>query len=234
MNRRPAAAQYSRGEWMSLTEPASNPNSQPIRIPKWVAVVGAGSGGPQALAQVLPQLPPELAGVVVVVQQIRPGFTRVLVDILQPACQLPIHEADDGQALLPSRIYVVPANSSLTFENQGADPSENYRLLLEPIADSRELATTRIDAAMISAARIFGNKCVGVLLTGLGTDGCEGMRSIRDAGGLTIAQDQASSVVHGLPASAIEAGLVHEVLPLWSIADHIAGLKEGANNAVAV
>lgn len=201
--------------------------------PRWAVVIGAATGGPQALADLLPKFPASFPGALVVVQQMRPGFTRVLVDQLSHVCELPICEPEDGQALQSSRILVAPSGTRLTIANVGDTAVPAYSVFIEETGDQREMKQSRVDAAMASAAEVFGQRAIGVLLTGLGVDGREGMRAIANAGGVTIAQDEASSVVHSLPLSAVEAGVVREVLPLWSIADRITDIVEGSANAAA-
>ena len=218
---------------MPMPETSSLGPKQGLHTPVWAVVFGSNTGGPQALAQVLPQFPASFPAAIIVSQQMRPGFTRVLVDHLQQVCRLPVLEPEDGQALLASRIVVAPAGTRLSIVNVGDSVVPAYSVILEDVADSPELARARVDTAMTSAAAVFGPNSIGVLLTGLGTDGREGMRAIRNAGGVTIAQDQDTSVVHGLPAAAIDAGVVQEVLPLWSIADRIAAIVGGEADAVA-
>ena len=166
-------------------------------------------------------------------QQMRPGFSRVLVDRLQQICKMPVCEPEDGQALQASSVVVAPSGTRLTIANVRDSVVPAYTVMLEEIGDNPDYARSRIDAAMSSVAQVFTATAIGVLLTGLGTDGREGMRAIRNAGGFTIAQDRDTSVVHSLPSSAIDAGVVHEVLPLWSIADRIIALVGGQADAIA-
>jgi two-component system chemotaxis response regulator CheB len=195
--------------------------------------MAATTGGPQALSQLLPKFPPAFPGSVIVVQQMRPGFTRVLADQLSHTCKLPICEPEDGQALQSSRILMIPADTKPTIANVGDKVAPAYTILLEDIEDSPESSRSRVDALMTSVAEIFGQNAIGVLLTGLGSDGREGMRAIVNAGGTTIAQDEATSAVHTLPLSAIEASIVQEVLPLWNIAERVVEITGGYANAAA-
>lgn len=219
--------------YMQTKDTAEQTSRHSAQAPRWVVVIGANTGGPQALAEVLPRFSANLGAAVVVMQQMRPGFTRVLAEQLSHICRLPISEPEDGQALQTSRIYVAPSASRLTFEKISDQPTPAYQILLEDAASSPELLRTRTDCAMESAASVFGARCVGILLTGLGVDGREGMRAISTAGGITIAQDEASSIVHDLPASAIEADIVSDTLPLWNISDRVREIVGGSANAVA-
>ncbi|MEN6357931.1 MAG: CheB methylesterase domain-containing protein [Armatimonadota bacterium] len=197
-----------------------------------VVVIAASTGGPQALTQILPRFPSSFPGTIIVIQQIRNGFTRVLADILNQTCNLPVHEPVDGQALQPSRILMTPSNCRLTLSaNDFGAPG--WQVLVENVEDLPEERRWRVDHTMTSIADTFGKRAVGVLLTGIGTDGREGLRAIHSAGGTTIAQDSASSVVFDLPSYAIEAGIVHETLPLWSIADRIIELAKENADAIA-
>lgn len=216
---------------MALREGALQSARRPT--PDWVVVIGANTGGPQALAALLPQFPSNFPGSIVVVQQTRPGFTRVLVDQLSHICQMPVYEPEDGRALQSGRILIAPSTSRLRISNVGVDVARAYSILLESTAGAHELRYSRVDCTMESAARLFGRQTIGILLTGVGTDGREGMRAVSDAGGTTIAQDEATSVVHSLPLSAIDAGVVSQVLPLWNIADYVADLVGGVTNAAA-
>lgn len=197
--------------------------------PEWLVVIGANTGGPQALSQILPNLPADLPATFVVVQHMRPGFTRVLANQLNYLCKLPVYEPEDGQALQTSRILMVPAGHRLTLEDMG----EGASIALEDVRESHEWLSNRTNDTMAVCAKLFGRKTVGVLLTGTGDDGREGMRAVAEAGGVTIAQDEATSIVHDLPASAISAGVVHETVPLWRIAERITQLVMGEADAVA-
>ena len=204
-----------------------------VRSPTWLVVIGAGAGGPQALAQLLPLFPTGLPATIVLIQHIRRGFTRVIVDLLGPTCEMLMYEIEHRQALQASRIAIAPASSRLTIANTGDSVTPSYKFTLEETGSSPEQIYSRIDAAMASAAKAFGAKAIGVLLTGFGTDGLEGMRAIRNAGGLTIVQDEASSMVHYMPASAVDAGVVRQALPLWEIADRIGSILRGEADANA-
>lgn len=204
-----------------------------IRGPEFVVVIAAGSGGPQALAQILPRIPATFPGTIIVVQHMRNGFTRVLGEMFNQVCNLPVHEPVDGQALQQSRILMAPCGFRLSLSH--ADFGlPGWRIIIEDVTDSSDARLSRIDDTLTSIAQAFGKKTIGVLLTGIGTDGCNGLKAIHAASGRTIAQDSNSSVVFDLPSSAIEAGVVHEVLPLWSIAERVVELeKEVAYDTVA-
>lgn len=218
---------------MQQNENAAQASRQGLHVPQWIVVIGANTGGPQALAEILPKLPAFVPAAFVVIQRMRPGFTRVLAEQLGHTCSLPVCEPEDGQALQSSRIFIAPSGSRLRFESVGDSISPAYRIILEDMRSSPTPQESVTDSAMVSATKIFGANTVGVLLSGLGFDGREGFRAIGAAGGITIAQDEASSIVHDLPASAIQQNLVSDVLPLWNIADRITEVVGGASDAVA-
>jgi two-component system, chemotaxis family, protein-glutamate methylesterase/glutaminase len=201
--------------------------------PPWIVVFGATSGGPQALVQILRQFPAGFPGTVVVAQHMRPGFERVLAQQLQPVCNLPVIALQDRQPLQSSRIVVTSSLARIAIDAGDDFLSDREQLVIEELGDSQGAVPNRVDTLMTSAVAVFRSRTIGVLLTGLGSDGREGMRAIRAAGGVTIAQDQATSVVFALPSSAIEVGIVDEVLPLWGIVDQVNSHVGGKTGAYA-
>lgn len=204
-----------------------------LQAPDWLVIIGAGAGGPQALGQILPQFPSSFPGALVVVQQMRRGFTRVLADLLNQVCGMHVYEPVDGQALQASHILITPGGMQLCIKRMENSSIPGYNILLEDFMETTESPQSITDYAMNAAVETFGNKTIGILLTGTGSDGREGMRTIAAAGGITIAQDEASSTIYDLPSSAINAGIVHEVLPLWKIAERIITIVVGEADAAA-
>jgi len=205
---------------MQQTDEASAVAAHRVVAPRSVIVIGAGSGGPAALANVIPKLPSSFSAAAVVLQQMRPGFIRLLASYLSNMSGIQIEEAQQRQALKPSQALIAPGCHGLTISRTEA-ADKPFMIRLEDQTDSVAKTRSRIDAAMKSAAELFGPQAIGVLLTGAGSDGRDGMKAIRDAGGVTIAQDQDSSLLFDMPRAAIEAGVVDEVLPLWSISDRL-------------
>jgi two-component system chemotaxis response regulator CheB len=214
----------------SSTDTAQEPAAS--KAPNWLVVVAAGCGGPQALAQMFPRFPANFPGTIIIIQHMRPGFTRVLADQLNHICQLPVHEASDGEALQAGRILVIPTATGLTIEPIASASGRPHVIFLDSTKKPAEQAGC-VDNIMKCAVGLSGKKTIGVLLTGLGSDGCEGLRAISQAGGMALVQDENTSIVHDLPASAISAGVAHEVFPLWSIADRIMEIVTGDANAIA-
>lgn len=190
--------------------------------PKAVIVIGAATGGPAALTQVLPKFPRNLNASIIVVQHMRPGFINLLAQQLDGLSVLPIETAEPHQPLTVGTALFAPGNCNVSFEKSQNTEEFPFFIKSEDVSNSSEKMRRRINDTMISAAHLFGSHTIGVLLTGVGDDGRDGMKEIRERGGKTIAQDEVSSIVFDMPRWAIEGGVVDEVLPLWSIADRIA------------
>lgn len=192
-----------------------------IQAPKAVVVIGASTGGPTALSQILPKFPKDFPVSIVVVQHMRPGFTKLLAHQLDGICELSVDEAGTRLALKPAAAVLAPGHYSIRFERTENQEKPPFIIATEDVSSSVERLRRRVDDAMASAAEIFGSRAIGVLLTGVGEDGRNGMKAIRELGGKTLAQDESSSIVFDMPRSAINAGVVDEIIPLWNIAERI-------------
>lgn len=178
--------------------------------------VAASLGGPRALAVLLKGLPNHLAAPICIVQHISDGFVQGLTEWLAAESGLPVHEAKDGEVLAPGEVVVAPSGAHLLIGEGGTavlDPSP-------PIEGFRPSATHLFG----SLAQRCGARAVGVVLTGMGRDGADGLKAIRDAGGHTLAQDEASSAVYGMPKAAVEAGAVDRVVGIDGLASVLAEL----------
>jgi two-component system chemotaxis response regulator CheB len=178
-----------------------------------VVVIGASTGGPRVIRQVLAGLPRDFPAAVLVVQHISQGFSGGMAEWLAASVVLPVALAAEGDTLSPGRVLVAPDRYDLLLQPSGAIHLSGLPLLLQRPA---------IDIAMQSVAAVFHAASVGVLLTGMGRDGAVGMQAIRRAGGLTIAQDEASCTIFGMPRAAIELGAAELVLPPHRIAEALA------------
>jgi two-component system, chemotaxis family, protein-glutamate methylesterase/glutaminase len=181
-----------------------------------LVVIGTSTGGPAALQTVIPALPADLRVPVLVVQHMPIGFTRSLAERLDQRSDLMVREARDGEPLAAGRVLIAPAGRHLKIHRVQGEA----RVLLdyEPLD---ALHRPSVDVLMQSAARTYGAAVLGVVLTGMGADGMEGLRSIRAAGGRTLAESEDTCVIYGMPKAAIEAGVVHRVAALDRIADEI-------------
>lgn len=185
-----------------------------------VVAIGASTGGPLALHMLLAKFPRDIAFSIVVVQHMPPGFTGPLAQRINAASQITVREASHGDLLEPGIAYIAPAGQHMTVRRtQHTDRSvSRISLSQEPGA---ELHRPSIDLLFSSIAKWFADRSIGVLLTGMGSDGARGLKAIRDAGGYTIAQDEATSAIFGMPKAAIEMGAAQDVLPITSIAEVI-------------
>ena len=220
--RNPTPASSPRGNSSPKFPPAFPPiSSAPTSASKGVRMVGVGAstGGPQALHAVLTRLPAGLPVPVVCVQHISEGFLQGLVNWLNVQCSLPVQIARSGEIPQNGTVYFAPERYHLEVDRQG-------RFLYTsspPLAGHRPSVTVTLQ----SLARYYGDRSVGILLTGMGRDGADGMAAIAQSGGMTIAQDEASSVVFGMPKEAIALGAVQQVLSVDAIASALLRHIEG-------
>jgi two-component system, chemotaxis family, protein-glutamate methylesterase/glutaminase len=181
-----------------------------------VVAIGASTGGPAALQQLVPALPADFPAAVIVVQHIPRGFSRSLAERLDARSALAVREAVDGERLLPGTVLVAPAGLHLKLHRRG--DTVKVSLDEEPRA---ALHRPSVDVLMTSVARVFGARSLGVVLTGMGSDGTVGLKAIHQAGGRTLAESEESAVIYGMPKSAVEAGVVDRALPLGHLAAEI-------------
>jgi two-component system chemotaxis response regulator CheB len=178
-----------------------------------VVVIGASAGGPRAINEIVPALPENLPASFVIVQHMPEPFTASFADRLNTRSRLSVAEAAQGEPITEGRAFVVPGGRDMVFDTSG---SQVKARLVPTVA--RHGASPVIDVTMESAAKTYGDAVVGVLLSGMGSDGAMGLGMIKDAGGETVAQDEETSLVFGMPRAAIERHFVDEVLPLEKVA----------------
>jgi two-component system chemotaxis response regulator CheB len=181
-------------------------------------VIGASTGGPPALATLLCDLPPDLDVPILVVQHMADGFVESLATWLDGLSPLPVVLAEHGRRLRPGVVHVAPAGLNTVLR-----PGLRIELRTPPAG---QFHVPGVDAAFTSAAAVCGSHAIGVLLTGMGRDGAAGLRVMRDAGALTIGQDEPSCVVYGMPAAAHALGAVEEELPLTEIGPAVVAAVE--------
>jgi two-component system chemotaxis response regulator CheB len=178
-----------------------------------VIVIGSSTGGPRALQQIIPNIPVSIGVPIVIIQHMPPGFTASLAQRLQQSSSFIVKEAENGDRLTVGTILVAPGGRHLIFENGGI-----ARLSDEPPIHGVRPA---VDITMSSLAHLYGSNILGVILTGMGKDGARALKQVSDNGGLTLAEDETTCVVYGMPKAAFELGGVQNLLPLQEIAPAI-------------
>lgn len=187
-----------------------------IAARKGMVVIGASTGGPPAVANILSAIPAGIQAAIMIVQHMGPEFIPSFAERLRWISLLEVAIAGEGDAICPGRVLIAPGGCNATIAKSRNAPKVRLNRTPSPHGE-----LPSIDLAMESAARVFGAGVLGVLLSGMGSDGVMGMKAIKEAGGDTIAEDEASCVVFGMPRAAIESGCVDEVLPLDRIAERI-------------
>lgn len=197
---------------------------RPVVLPTSIVVLGASAGGPPALMQIAHGLPEFFSGAVLIAQHMRPGFTKILAQMLSSHSDLVVREAENHSPIYRGSVFVMPGGAIGTVERR--EQSEGHSLVVR-LADHQHdnsKGAGVIDAAMISAAQVYGDRAIGVLLSGIGADGREGMRAIKEARGHTIAQEESTCTLSDAPRTVAELGLADDVLPLWDIAERVVEL----------
>jgi len=181
-----------------------------------IVAIGTSTGGPNALTALVPQFPADFPVPIVIVQHMPPLFTRLLAERLNTLTQLEVQEGKAGQKLQQGQIWIAPGDYHMTVVRRGTefvlglnhDPQENS-------------CRPAVDVLFRSVARTYGANVLAVVLTGMGADGTRGSADIREAGGEVIAQDEASSVVWGMPGNVVAANLADHIYPLGGIAPEV-------------
>jgi two-component system chemotaxis response regulator CheB len=192
------------------------------KLPELV-LIGVSTGGPAALARLLPPIPKDLGVPIVVVQHMPPIFTQSLAESLASKCSLRVREAADGDRVEPGLVLIAPGGRQLRLV-AGGDGQARAQITDDPPENNCRPA---VDYLFRAAANNFPGRAMAVILTGMGSDGTLGLRLLRRHGCFTIAQDEATSIVYGMPKAAVEAGVVDVVLPLDAIAARIHATVRG-------
>jgi two-component system chemotaxis response regulator CheB len=192
-----------------------------------IIAIGTSTGGPKALQYVLSALPADLAVPIVIVQHMPVGFTRPFAQRLNDLCAIEVHEAANAEIIENGHAYIAPAGKHLTIQRRNA---REVMVRLSPLPRNVP-HTPSVDIMMNSVAAVFRGEAMGVILTGMGADGAQGMRAIYREGGRTLGQDKASCVVYGMPRSCEELGVLGEVAALKDIPARIlSALRTKAQN----
>ena len=182
-------------------------------MPDFLAVViGISTGGPQALLKMIPRLPKNFPLGVAIVQHMPPQFTKTLAERMDSISNVVVKEAEKGEHVEPGKVLIAPGGKQMTFRNG------NSRIAVEISDEPKDvLYRPSVDIMMTSASAIFKGPLLGVIMTGMGKDGVEGLKLIKSKGGYVISQDEESCIVYGMPRAAVEEGVVDSVLSLDDI-----------------
>lgn len=212
-----ALARVAPEQLLRRAAPAGAPAAdEPRNAAAEALVIASSTGGPSALQALIPRLPATLRAAVLVVQHMPPGFTRSLADRLALKSALPVREASDGEPVARGQVLIAPAGRHMKLRRR----ADRVKVWLDEEPRSA-LHRPSADVLMASAAKVYGARAMGVVLTGMGSDGALGLLAIRAAGGRTLAESEQSCVIYGMPKAAVEAGAVERSLPLWRMAEAI-------------
>jgi two-component system chemotaxis response regulator CheB len=178
-----------------------------------IVAIGISTGGPKALQEILPLFPRDLSVPIVIVQHMPLGFTAPFAQRLNTLCSVTVREASHRDRLRPGVVYIAPAGVHLKVERA---PNSHAVLCLDP-QPADALHKPSVDVMMNSVAEVFGNLVLGVIMTGMGSDGAEGMHAIHRRGGFTIGQDESTCTVYGMPRACADLGVLTRVVPLSQI-----------------
>lgn len=195
---------------------------EPVVVPRRsnrIVVIGASTGGPVAIQEILTSLPKEFPAPIILVQHMPKKFTATFAERLNKICAIRVKEAKIGDELEPGLALLAPGGTHMCVIRSGS--KMRIALMAGPNVNG---VKPSVDVTMESVAGIAGSNTVGVLLTGMGADGVFGLKAIKDAGGETVVQDKSTSMIFGMPKEAIQLGVADTVLPIQKIADKIASL----------
>jgi two-component system chemotaxis response regulator CheB len=182
-----------------------------------IIALGVSTGGPKALQEMLPTLPADLAVPILIVQHMPAGFTAPFATRLNHLCAVSVCEASQGEVIQPGAVYVAPTGFQMTVGR----PSNSRTVISLSIKPENQMHIPSVDITMQSVASAFHSQAMGIILTGMGADGAEGMKAIHREGGLTVGQDEASCAVYGMPRVCAEMGILDRVVPLSQISHEI-------------
>lgn len=197
--------------------PTAVPATHPTHLARIdVVAIGVSTGGPNALMQVLPQIPKTFPAPIVIVQHMPPLFTKHLADRLNQLSTIEVVEGKQGDPLRAGTAYIAPGDWHMSIKKTGA------QMQLDMTQTAAENSCRpAVDVLFRSVSQVYGSHALALVLTGMGHDGLRGAETVRKAGGRVLAQDQASSVVWGMPRAIVDAGLADQVLPLNSVAQQL-------------
>ncbi len=178
-----------------------------------IVAIGTSTGGPKALQEILPLFPRDLPVPILIVQHMPLGFTQPFAQRLNSLCSIFVREAADGEVLRPGTAYIAPAGMHMTVSRS---MTSRTLIHLDTQPDS-QLHMPSVDVLMKSVAENFRTQAMGVILTGMGSDGVEGIKAIHEHGGFTIAQDEPTCAVYGMPRACAQLGILNRIVPLEQV-----------------
>ena len=198
-----------------LKKPSRAESPKRLGAPPSIAIIalGVSTGGPKALQEILPILPGDLPVPILIVQHMPAGFITPFAERLNSLCAISVRQASQGDLVRPGVAYLAPAGSHMTVDRSVAARTV-IRLSAKP---ESQLHVPSVDVLMQSVATEFRSQAMGIILTGMGSDGTQGMSAIHREGGFTLGQDEATSAVYGMPRACAEAGILDKVVPLSQI-----------------
>jgi len=182
-----------------------------------IVALGTSTGGPRALQEILPLFPHDLSVPILIVQHMPPGFTAPFAHRLNTLCAVAVREAGHGECIQPGVVYIAPAGVHMRVRRL----SDSRAIIFLDAHPEDYLHVPSIDVLMTSVAEAFGNLALGVIMTGMGSDGAAGMQAIYRQGGITIGQNEATCTVYGMPRACVELGILSRVVPLTQIPGQI-------------
>jgi two-component system chemotaxis response regulator CheB len=188
-----------------------------------MVLIGVSTGGPVALAQLLPAIPRDIGVPILIVQHMPPIFTKSLADSLAAKCAVSVREAVNGESPEPNTVYIAPGGRQMRLV-AGPENRPTLEMTDDPPENNCRPA---VDYLFRSVANNFPGRAMAVILTGMGSDGTLGLRLLKRQGSFVIAQDEASCVIYGMPKAAVDAGVADAVVPLNAIAGRISAIVKG-------
>ncbi len=213
---RSAAAATSPAHVSAVSVAGAKPMVQSLKSRPKVVVIGVSTGGPAALGAMLPSIPARFPLPILLVQHMPPFFTRLLAERLSTTCQLMVKEASEGDPVEPGKILIAPGDFHMKVASRGGV----IRVCLDQ-SPQQNSCRPSVDALFESAAELYGGAVLAVVLTGMGQDGLLGVKLLKARGARVLVQDEASSVVWGMPGAVVKGGLADRVLPLDDVVPEI-------------
>ncbi len=204
------------GSLLRITRPLTLPRDATCKGPVKLLAIGSSSGGPNALRSMLPKIPADFAAAIVIVQHMPESFTSMFARWLDEICEIKVQEARDGSLAAPGCALIAPGNSHMTVRRRPA----GAEVKLERTGPVNGHMPS-VDVLFRSVAQEYADQSAALIMTGMGSDGAEGMGAIKRAGGHTIAQDKDSCTIFGMPRVAINKGYVEQIVPLDDMASYL-------------